>query len=263
MKKDNRLTLCYKYHLRGLSRASLIYLLVFVLVDLVLPLVLFGLFGRRVFGGDSTVSYASNFEHSPISYAFLLSSLIFLFVGFVASFREDFDFLLAMNSTRRNQFGSSLATLATASLAFFGVSLVISPLELIVESIVNRSSIASLFQDYASWFAADRLPLFLANLLLALVVFLGACSLGLTAGILSYRFGRLFVLPFWILFGTSFVFMPILIATNKTVQDLAAWFIGAGQSLPSLQLAWHLAVLAGMLLVLGGLAIRKLPQSST
>jgi hypothetical protein len=262
MKKDSRLTLCYKYHLRGLTRASLIYLLVFVLVDLVLPLVLFGIFGRRIFGSDSSVVYTVNYPAAPISSAFLLASMIFLFVGFVASFREDFDFLLAMNNTRRNQFGSSLATLATASLAFFGISLAISPLELLVESVINHVSAASFFLAYGAWFAGDQLPLLLGNLLLALVVFLAACSLGLTAGILSYRFGRLFVLPFWILFGSSFVFIPILITTNETVRDLAAWFIGAGQALPSFQLSWHLAVLAGLLLAVGGWVIRKLPQST-
>jgi hypothetical protein len=258
MKKDNRLTFCLNYHLHSFTRASLIYLLVFVLVDLVLPLVLFAFFGRRVFGTDS--SDTSIFDASPVSYAFLLSAMIFLFVGFVASFREEFNFLLAMNNTRKNQFLSSLLSLLIAGVTFFVTSLLIRPLEILVEAIINRTSAASLFRDWLAQFS--EMPVILTSLTLALVVCLSACAFGLTAGILSYRFGRRFIIPFWICFGSSFIFVPILLATNEIMLKAALWFSGVDTTFPALSLAWHLVVIDLALLAIGGLAIRKLPQSN-
>jgi hypothetical protein len=258
MKTNNRLSLCLHYRLRGLTQASLIFLLVFVLVDLVLPLVLFGLFGRRIFGFDSDI--AMDYGSMPVSYSFLLSSMIFLFVGFVASFREDFDFLLAMNNTRKNQYLSSLLSLLIASAAFLGIAWLIRPLEILVEAAINRASAAPLFQAWLAEYA--RTPEYLSSLVLTLVVCLSACSLGLTAGILSYRFGRRFVIPFWICFGTSFIFVPILLASNEKVFNAAIWFSGTNTALPALSLAWHLAVIDLLLLALGALTIRRLPQSN-
>jgi hypothetical protein len=258
MKKDSRLTLCLQYRLRGLTHASLIYLLVFVLVDLVLPLVLFGLFGRRIFGFENNAAPGDG--NTLVSYSFLLSAMIFLFVGFVASFREDFDFLLALNNTRKNQYLSSLLSLLIASAAFFCTALLIRPLEILVEAVITRTSAEVLFNIWLAEFA--RPPECLSGLALALVVCLSACSLGLTAGILSYRFGRRFVIPFWICFGTSFIFVPILLASNEMVLKAAIWFSGAQTALPALALAWHLAVIDLLLLALGALTIRKLPQSN-
>jgi hypothetical protein len=260
MKNENRLRLCLKYRLRGMSRASLIYLAIFVFIDLALPVILFWLASRRIFGPDTRPAF--DYGSVPVSYAFLLGTMIFLFVGAVASFQEDFNFLLALNNTRLNQYASWLVLAALSSGSFFICAVIIHWLENLVATLINRSSLALTLKALTGEYSAGQIAESLSILALALAVFLSASLAGLAAGVLSYRFGRYFSIPFWICFGTSFFIVPILIATNENVRRLAAWFIGTGRPLPSLALASHLGLVVLGLLVLSALFIRKLPQNN-
>jgi hypothetical protein len=259
MKNENRLKLCLNYRLRGMSRASLIFLAIFVMVDLVLPGVFFALLGRRIFGPDGQPQI--NYGTMPVSYSFLLSAMIFLFVSAVGSFSEDFNFLLTLNNTRRSQFVSSLLVMLISGAWFFIASLLIHWLEGLVSVLINQGSLSEMVRALISEYNAANLAGSLANLLLTLVIFLGVYAFGLAAGILIYRFGRYFTVPFWICFGTSFFIIPLLIATSEPVRNAAAWFVGAGKPLPSLSLASHLGLTGLVLLIIGAMSIRKLQQN--
>lgn len=57
MLQNNRLNRCFHYHLRGLSRASLIYLLIFMAVDIVLPAILYILVHEQIIGGSVDMAF--------------------------------------------------------------------------------------------------------------------------------------------------------------------------------------------------------------
>jgi hypothetical protein len=259
MIRKNRMKLCLNYRLQGIVKPSLIFLAIFLFVDLVIPAVLFILFDRQVFGSGGQITM--NYGGMPVSYSFLLSSMIFLFVGAIASFRENFHFLLTLNNTRRNQYLSELLLMAIASLLYLICAMVVRFLENILEAFVNRESIAAQFQAFFAS-AGQHLGESAAALLLTLAIFLCAYALGLAAGALSYRFGRYFLIPFWVCFGASFVFVPIFITSYTWALNLAMWFIGHGRPMPSLSFAVHLLFTAVVLSAVGGLIIRKLPQNS-
>ena len=111
---NNRFASCFRYNFRGLTRASLIYMAIFAAVDLVLPAVVYLFLGESIRSGNSKFNYGIN-AGMPGSLPFLLSTMIFLFVGAYASFRETFNHLLAMNNTRLNQFWATLVTMIAAS----------------------------------------------------------------------------------------------------------------------------------------------------
>jgi hypothetical protein len=273
MSRNSHLIFCLNYRLKGLAKASLIYLAIFMLVDLVVPILLFLAFRRGAFG-DNTFSYGisgiDRIVESMVSYPFLISTMIFLFVGAVASFSENFNFLLTLNCTRRNQYISDMILMLVTGASAMVCSVVIHGFEFLVEALVNRVSLSQMWDHYSYYYihhgepnAAGLVTAQLLNdLLLAMSVFLCAYALGYAAGVLSYRFGRGFTIPFWICFGASFVFIPILVTSVKWIGLLARWYVGAGQPPQSPAFAVHILLTALVLAAIGGLSIRKLQQNN-
>lgn len=188
--------------------------------------------------------------------------MIFLFVGFCASFREDFNHLLAMSNTRSNQFLSILSVMLTASLAYTALGLVFRVLESVLESIVTEAAMLFKLQDYFRGFAADRLAVTGSEMLLYLTGFLAVSAFGTLAGVLFYRYGKYVMVPFWICFGCSFIVVPILAASSQWFIRLMTWFFGLDKAMPEVTAGVHLLALAALLLLLAGLFIRKVPQNA-
>jgi hypothetical protein len=261
MNKNTRLARCIRYRLRGLTRASLIYLAIFLLVDLVLPTLVYLVFREQIISGGSTFQYGIA-GFLPGSLPFLLSTMIFLFVGAYASFREDFNHLLAMNNTRMNQYWSTLISFLTASVIFVVIGNIVGWLEIVMQAWIKQENPIARLSKFFAGFGGENVAASLSGLLLCLVIFLAAGSFGEIAGILSYRFSNIFVIPFWICFGTSFIVVPILAGTTTWFKNLLIWFFGYGQANSILISALHLLVLTVIFKVLSLLFIRKLPQSA-
>ncbi|HBP37483.1 MAG TPA: hypothetical protein DD640_01850 [Clostridiales bacterium] len=261
MPNKTRLRLCCQYRLHSLKRAAVIYLAIFAAVDLLVPAVLYLLFRIKTGYGDGTSTFGLD-QNFPGSFSFWISTAIFLFAGACASFREEFNYLLLLNNTRRNQFWSNLPLMVLTAGFFLTVNLVVKILELMNEALINQRSAAILLDLYFDQFTGARLPAVLANLLLYFATFLLAYAFGQAAGILAYRFGRLFVVPFWICFGFSFIVIPILYAGNQLFQKFVIWFFALEHLVPSFNLSIHILVLAALLIALTGLVYRRLPQSA-
>ena len=260
MTPSNRCQLCLNYRLRGWTRAALVYLVIFLAADLALPSLLYLIFGRSSGGG--TVFYQPYGGDFPGSVIFGFSTVIFLFVGGSASFREDFNFLLALNNTRRNQFLSTLPLTALAGVAGLAVSIPVRILEVCVASWINQESIRSGIQAYFQEYAASGPAKVLASLLLFIASFSLAYAFGQAVGSLGYRFGRAFLIPFWICFGCSFILVPIIDDVNPAVRRFFEWFLGQGRALPQLNLSLHLLAFTVLLLALSGAVYRRLPQNA-
>lgn len=250
MKNEMRFGRCVRYNLNGLVRPTLIYLGIFVLIDLVLPVVVYLIFGESIRSGQSTFSYGID-AGMPGSLPFLLATMIFLFVGAYASFRETFNHLLLLNNTRLNQFWAMLVSMIAASAVLVVADVVIGWAETLIQAMIDQRSVSGV--DFGGS---------LTGLLTCLAVFLAAFAFGEVAGILSYRFGNLFTVPFWICFGASFMVVPILVGTTTWFNKLFFWFIGYQQDNQALVLALHLLGLVVIFKALSFVTIRKLNQAA-
>ena len=135
--------------------------------------------------------------------------IVFVCLGISMRFKEDFDFLLTLSSTRNEIFNSFLV---------FGIgySVLISLIILLEKVIVDRLNILFTFYNikdpfhFVSPYQSDSLLIFF------LFFFVLSCAFwmfGFFMGSLFYRFGKTFTLIFWIFFSTiPFVLVPGLVS---------------------------------------------------
>jgi hypothetical protein len=248
MKSTNRLARCYRYHLVRAIWPVLIFLGIFCLVNVGLPLI-------ALISRSESFSFTHlGANHALSSFAFLIAGAIFLFVGGYASFREDFNFLLAMNNTRRNQFAAGLLANVAHGFLFLILAVLTGFLEWLTGGLLDPAA-------QLPWGSSVTTGLdVLGELLLPLVLFWSAYAFGQAAGALSYRLGAVFTVAFWIIFGVSWAIVPILVGLNPPVQAFLIWFTGVGTAQPELHLTWHLALILAVLVAVTGLAMHKSPQ---
>jgi hypothetical protein len=53
-----------------------------------------------------------------------------------------------------------------------------------------------------------------------------------------------FTVTFWILFGTSYIFLPILASISEGFRRFVMWFLSEGEGYTLLNIGWHLLVTA-------------------
>ena len=248
--KTNRLQRCFAYQLKGFMIPSLVFLGIMLFIDIVLPAA-FHLFNGSIIRSDATMP-----GWQFLSIIYLFAAAIFMFVGGNASFRESFNHLLSMNNTRKNQFvGEQGAVLIVAAVhAVLGT--VVGILEYLLRSWFDKTV------PFSSGLSDWSILTHLSGMLLFWIIFIAANSLGEIAGILSYRFGRKFILPFWIGFGMAFVIVPIVSSNQQWIADFLAWFVGVNSANPILTAALHLFLTAILLKVISFAFIRKLPQAA-
>lgn len=259
--KTNRFRQCFAYKTRSLSIPSLIFLGVFILARFVLPLLL-----HFLAGDSASISFSMNGIFSVInllSLTFVFSAMIFMFVGGVASFREEFNHLLVMNNTRSNQFWAGQLAQVVVIACMTIASLVFGLAEQLADSAIKGEP---LFAEFGWIYSAGGVREFAGGLLSGLALFftilLLAYAFGETAGILSYRIGRAFILPFWICFGLAFVLVPILSAGNNGFTQFLGWYFGRGSDYPLLATAWHFLATTVILKGVSYLTVRRLPQNT-
>lgn len=249
MTSKQRLMRCYSYHFSTAIKPLLVFLAVFAAVDFGLPLFasLFQSSGSnfRIYNGFTML----------ISPPFLVAGTIFLFVGGYASFREDFNFMIALNNTRRNQYWSNIFHALTLSCLFLVVSVIIGLFERFLAMVLTDQPF---WKPGAIW----SLPAIMSELIFPFGLFLAAYAFGQMGGLLSYRLGAAFTVTFWILFGTSYVIVPILSGSIPIIGQLLAWFAGVGTDWPLLHSGWHFAVLGLIFYAISGVAMHKLPQNA-
>ncbi|MDD4019482.1 MAG: hypothetical protein PHV28_16250 [Kiritimatiellae bacterium] len=262
MTANHRLLRCTRYLLASVIKPCLVFLGIYLLAAFGLPLLLqltaSGGITYTIFGPDNMVS----------SVVFLFAGAIFLFVGGYAGFREDYNFLLAMSNTWRNQYGAALLRTAVVAAGFTAVSFLMGWFERLFNQMVNQMANLSRITDpgVVSTFVytlGGRQPYSLAGeILLVFAAFLTVFLFGQTAAVYSYRWGVRFTVTFWILFGTSYIFLPILASISEGFRRFVMWFLSEGEGDTLLNIGWHLLVIAAMLIGLTGLGMRRLSQNA-
>ena len=254
----NRFRQCFYYKLRGLVVPTAVYLAIYILARFGLPLVVW-LLADDTMTMNMTASLFGDGVISLLSVSFWFSTSIFLFIGGVASFREEFNHLLAMNNTRQNQFWSAQLAQLTVIFALTILSGVFGLLEHLMDSWINHDVI---FGSFYGIDAGAFIGVYLSGLALLGCGFLLAHAFGETAGVLAYRIGRAFIVPFWICFGLAFVLVPILATGSAGFNRFLSWYFTGIGSNYYLSAALHILMTAVILKVISLLAIRKIPQSA-
>ena len=258
MTANHRLLRCTRYLLSSIYKPCLVFLGIYLLAAFGLPLLLrvttTGSITYTPFGPDILIS----------SFVFLIAGAIFLFVGGYAGFREVYNFLLAMSNTWRNQYGAALLRTAAVAAGFTAVSFLMGWFERLFNQVVGLSQINDPGGISSYVFRVNvRQPSALAGeILFVFAAFLTVFLLGQTAAVFSYRWGARFTVTFWILFGTSYIILPILTGKSAAFQRFAMWFLGEGGRDPLLSIGWHLLVVSALLIILTGLGMRRLAQNA-
>lgn len=259
--KINHFRQCFNYKLHNLAIPSLFFIGVFVVARFGLPLLVYWLAGETA---SITFTFSGNFNQlSLLSLTYLFSLAIFLFVGGVASFREEFNHLLAMNNTRLNQFRAAQLAQVTVITGLTLLSAVFGVIEQLLDSALKGESALSEFGWlYETGGAAVFIGQWLSGLALFWAIFIAAFAFGEMAGTLAYRIGRAFILPFWICFGLMFVLIPILSTGNSRFMLFMSWYFGGGAENIYLGAAWHFLLTAILFKAISLLAIRRVPQKT-
>ncbi|KAA3661659.1 MAG: hypothetical protein DWQ10_04065 [Calditrichaeota bacterium] len=175
-------------------------------------------------------------------------------------FREDFDFLLTLSNTRTAIF-QSLTGVAILMSAFF--SLIIVSERLVVDYLnsvfgyVNITDPLHFFSPYAT-----------SNGILQLLFFFGLClalsAIGLMLGSLFYRYGRKFVLVFWLVFASiPVVFFPLLMLSLVQSNKIGVFAAGMRNTFRSFDLLACSGYMFVFFVIFSAIAfynIRSLPQ---
>ena len=150
------------------------------------------------------IIYISFFQTSIISKEsgslfYRIWGLIFFQLGVSLQFKEDFDFFLTLSHTRSIIFQSMVGV----GLVFSALLSFIIVLERIIVDYLNALwGFENIYDPF--FFIA---PYLTDNLFLQFIFFLMTlilcASFGLMMGSLSYRFGKIFILTWWLIFGSA------------------------------------------------------------
>lgn len=189
----------------------------------------------------------------------LWGSVIFQF-AIAMRFKEDFDFLLTMSSTRKEIF-LSLAGVLIGFSGFFSALIVIERLMVdYLNRILGYNNITDYFHFVSPYATKNVFDQFMFFLLLgaSLVMF------GLLMGSLFYRFGKKFMMAFWLIFSAAImIVLPAILWTLHLRSQLSDSMNAFGDFLKNFDLTIANLILLLVALVFGAAAwlnMRRLPQ---
>ncbi len=188
------------------------------------------------------------------------TSVFFLFAVFT-KFKEDFDFLLTISTTRRDVF---IAQIITA----LGLSALIGFLVVVEKVIVDRLNEMLGFYNLVDPFHFFS-PYTVSGHFLQFIYFwaLGFCCalVGMLFGSLFYRFGKIFTLVFWLIFSAiPTIFLPMYLWLLYQRNELGSSMSNVGNYLTTFDVAGASVSLLLLGVVFGAatwLNMRRLPQN--
>ena len=199
-----------------------------------------------------------NYSTGSLSYR-LWGAIIFQF-AISMRFKEDFDFLLTLSNTRQQIFQSLMGVALLFSAFYSGIIV----LERVIIDHLNNSLGLLLVKDFFHYLS----PYATENLFLQFVFFFMLCLsfsvFGLLMGSLFYRFGKKFMLAFWLIFSAiPTVVFPLYLWILYLSDNLSEYIKTIGEFF----MIFDLAAVSGELFFLtiifsiaAWLNFRRLPQ---
>lgn len=188
------------------------------------------------------------------------SCVIFLFAVFIR-FKEDFDFLLTLSTTRREIFLSNVITAFEFGTIFSVLVVVERVIVDYLNQIMGFQNTVDPFHFFSAYAVSNLFVQFLYFVMLCFV-----CSMtGILLGSLFYRFGKKFTLVFWLLFSAlPTIVLPMYLWAMHQRNQLAESMSTVGSYLNTFNVLSASGTLFLLSMLIAGAAwinIRRLQQS--
>jgi len=186
-------------------------------------------------------------------------SVIFQF-AVTMRFKEDFDFFLTLSNTR-NEIFQSLLGVALGFSIFFSCLIVLE--RLIIDYLNNILGLHNIVDPF-HFFSPYRVNNYFIQFVFFLVLCVCLSILGLLLGSLFYRFGKKFILAFWLIFSSiPMIFFPLLLWTYYRSGQLSGFITDMGEFLRNFDVlagSGYLFIPTIVFSAAAYLNIRRLPQ---
>jgi len=188
---------CTRFQFESYFKACIIFIIVCMLV----------IFAIRIlnFFTNNIHTYNSNTPVMPN--VILLPWLIFMFCWLLSAYKEHFNHLLMMCATRKNIFKSFIIIVLTNAISLSILSIILQLYYIEISKISNFNTADILQFIYSN-------VNFLSSFLWTFAVILLIGAFALLYGALHYKIGKLFSVFFWVIFGCSWVIIPVITTYN-------------------------------------------------
>jgi hypothetical protein len=151
-----------------------------------------------------TLNYFLGGHSSGTANMFFIPCCFFIFFSLSSMYKQNFNHLLMMSNTRKNILGSFFISTAVTALLFAAFSLISQLIDKALSYlfVIPQIDILSGLYKNINYFS-DFVWVFSTLLLVS--------AFAMLYGSLRYKFGKKFVIIFWVLFGLSFNLIPIVI----------------------------------------------------
>lgn len=192
----NRLSKCIQFQSRSALQGTVWFLGIYLAIYLVLSVFL----GQLVSSSDS--------DSGSMNSGFIFAGAIFIFVQVAASYKPNTNYLLMFGNTRRNIFLSTVSVSAVLSVIIAVVSIASQFADNAITKVLSKNS-ETVYIDLLTMLYKSNVNA-VTEYWWYLALFIMISSLAMLYGAMAYRFGKVFITAFWVIFGLCFTVLPIM-----------------------------------------------------
>lgn len=188
----NNISRCLKFQIKRMLISTLVFILLYYLAS---------------FAMTSIIIISAKQKSSSFNSGFFIGAAFFAFIYVIADYRSSFNYLMIYGNTRRTTFLSTSIINVILSVILAVFSVVSNLLDGTIANLIGfgRESGINLLQlMYPNSNKASEM-LFLIALTIMIT------SFSMLYGALNYKFGKIFLIVFWVCFGMIFVTFPVAI----------------------------------------------------
>lgn len=185
----NNVSKCFRYQTRNMVKSTLVFLFFYILV-------LAGLLSITIVSSGTKITTFGS--------SFFTGSMIFAFIYAAADYRSSFNYLLIFGNTRKTIFLSTMLANIALSLTMSILTTLLNVIETFVANTFINGYILEINLIHLLYPESNVATEFLFITFLFILV----STFASIYGALNYKFGKFFIVPFWICFGLSVLLIP-------------------------------------------------------
>jgi hypothetical protein len=237
-----RIGKCLNLELKYLSKSTLVFLgFYFCIYAVIVGLILYA--NQHGSSGSSVNS------------SFFIAGSIYIFAFIASSYRSLFNYLMMFGNTRKSIVVSSFIAYAALSVVISVISIISMLLDTSFTAVSRNSGFDLLDVIYK-----DNVNI-ATEFLWFLAFFILVSAFSMLFGSLAYKFGKAFIITFWVGLGFLLMFLPALYNPQYLVDALAAFF-RAGSANGIYLAPINFILTAAVLGAAAYLAARRQPQNA-
>lgn len=186
----NRLAKCIQFQLKSMAISTLVYTAIYYGACILLFTIV-------------SISIDTSDGNNSISSGFYIGSAIFAMIYVISNYRSNFNYLMIFGNSRKNIFFSFAVTALVMSAALSLISVLTQWFEgVVLPTPAFGASISLLKLVYGNTNIASEFLYYSA-------LFILICSFAMLYSSLAYKLGKVFITVFWVVFGLSFIILPM------------------------------------------------------